>query len=158
MEGVLAWPRGVERARGPHKRWWGTHGLAAVGGVTIPKAKETGRTGESCNPRGGKGSREGPELLSETGCQNGVGGREQPSLSVLPSHLRREPPIDQTEKGSREVQLWGLVSRSREGREIQRQDPDGEAGARNQEEPAFQPSSLALPPNNLLPWARSSLS
>lgn len=78
-----------------------------MGSVTMPKAKEMGKTGESCNPGGGKGPHEGPEPLSETGCQNEVGGREQPSLSMLPVHLRREPPIGQTEKGGQEVQLGG---------------------------------------------------
>lgn len=86
VEGFLAWPRGAERARGPHRRWRGTHGLATAGTVTIPKAKETGGTGESCNPGGGTGPREVTELPSETGCQNGAGGREgaaQPGRAAL---------------------------------------------------------------------------
>lgn len=155
VEGFLAWPRGAERARGPHRRWRGTHGLATAGTVTIPKAKETGGTGESCNPGGGTGPREVTELPSETGCQNGAGGREQPSLAVPPSPVGRGPPIGQSQRGGQEVPLWGLVSRSREGRETWRRDPDG--GRREEpEEPAF--PSLALPPSNLLPRARPSLS
>lgn len=93
VEGFLAWPRGAERARGPHRRWRGTHGLATAGTVTIPKAKETGGTGESCNPGGGTGPREVTELPSETGCQNGAGGREQPSLAVRPLLLEEGLPL-----------------------------------------------------------------
>lgn len=128
-----------------------------MGSVTMPKAKETRKTGESCNPGGGKGPREGPEPLSETGCQNGVGGREQPSLSMLPVHLRREPPIGQTEKGGQEVQLGGWSPGAERAETLRDRTLIGGKGW-NQEEPAFPPSSLALPPNNLFPWARPSLS
>lgn len=41
MKRFLAHLRGVGRARGTHKRWWGTQGLATEGSATISKVKVT---------------------------------------------------------------------------------------------------------------------